>query len=303
MGSWRTAQRQMRGLTPVAEVAAGLAADDTMVGLHVRTVFDAPRDDVTARTALGEEAVRAAESEYGTEGARRLMQWRKAAHWSNFVPRIAALLQVRPFRSTYLQHIYPQYTYHLPTAHVPSFTHGLITQEDAHLKFYLAADSKDAYDELSRRRVLQSCACACPCPCPCPWPCPCPCHVHMTCTCMHIHSGYTLLHTYSMPARSTRCSKPLHTRPTHPLQALPRPYTSDGAALRQRAVRLPGLRRDALLAHRHDESRAHQIDTRFRYRRHPLAPILPRRYYCCRVSRLHLRCVCDLNSVPVTLIP
>ena len=61
MGSWRTAQRQMRGLTPVAEVAAGLAADDTMVGLHVRTVFDAPRDDVTARTALGEEAVRAAE--------------------------------------------------------------------------------------------------------------------------------------------------------------------------------------------------------------------------------------------------
>ena len=96
MGSWRTAQRQMGGLTPVAEVVAGLVADDTMVGLHVRTVFDAPRDDATARTALGEEAVRAAESEYGTEGARRLMQWRKASHWSNFVPRIAALLQVQP---------------------------------------------------------------------------------------------------------------------------------------------------------------------------------------------------------------
>ena len=96
MGSWRTAQRQMGRLTPVAEVAAGLVADDTMVGLHVRTVFDAPRDDATARTALGDEAVRAAESEYGTEGARRLMQWRKASHWSNFVPRIAALLQVQP---------------------------------------------------------------------------------------------------------------------------------------------------------------------------------------------------------------
>jgi len=116
MGSWRTAQRQMGGLTPVAEVVAGLVADDTMVGLHVRTVFDAPRDDATARTALGEEAVRAAESEYGTEGARRLMQWRKASHWSNFVPRIAALLQ-----------------------------------EDARIQFYLAADSKDAYDGLSRR--------------------------------------------------------------------------------------------------------------------------------------------------------
>ena len=96
MGSWRTAQRQMGGLTPVAEVVAGLVADDTMVGLHVRTVFDAPRDAATARTALGEEAVRAAESEYGTEGAKRLMQWRKASHWSNFVPRIAALLQVQP---------------------------------------------------------------------------------------------------------------------------------------------------------------------------------------------------------------
>ena len=52
MGSWRTAQRQMGGLTPVAEVVAGLVADDTMVGLHVRTVFDAPRDDATARMAL-----------------------------------------------------------------------------------------------------------------------------------------------------------------------------------------------------------------------------------------------------------
>jgi len=93
MGSWRSAQRQMGRLTPVAEVAAGLVADDTMVGLHVRTVFDAPRDDATARTALGEAAVRAAESEYGTEGVRRLMQWRNASHWSHFVPPIAALLQ------------------------------------------------------------------------------------------------------------------------------------------------------------------------------------------------------------------
>ena len=93
MGSWRSAQRQMGRLAPVAEVAARLVADDTMVGLHVRTVFDAPRDDATARTALGEAAVRAAESEYGAEGARRLMQWRNASHWSNFVPPIAALLQ------------------------------------------------------------------------------------------------------------------------------------------------------------------------------------------------------------------
>ena len=110
---------------------------------------------------------------------------------------------------------------------------------------------------------------------------------------------------------------------TRPLQALPRPYTSDGAALRQRAVRLPrlrrdalppdpdpnplqvrlpGLRRDALLAHRHDKSRTHQVDTWFRYCRYPLALILPRRY--CRVHRLRLRhglrCVRDLNCMSVT---
>ena len=93
---------------------------------------------------------------------------------------------------------------------------------------------------------------------------------------------------------------PMHL--TRPLQALPRPYTSDGAALRQRAVRLPRLRRDALLAHRHDKSRTHQVDTWFRYCRYPLALILPRRY--CRVHRLRLRhglrCVRDLNCMSVT---
>ena len=31
-----------------------------MVGLHVRNVFDAPRDVATAKTALGKEAVRRA---------------------------------------------------------------------------------------------------------------------------------------------------------------------------------------------------------------------------------------------------
>jgi len=117
MGGWHMAQRQIARLTPVAEVAARLVANKTMVGLHVRTVFDAPRDDATARTALGKEAVRAAVSEYGTEGARQLLQWRKASHWSQFVPHIAALLR----------------------------------EDTTHVHFYLAADSQDAYDGLSRR--------------------------------------------------------------------------------------------------------------------------------------------------------
>ena len=37
-----------------------------MVGLHVRNVFDAPRDVATAKTALGKEAVRRAQREHGT---------------------------------------------------------------------------------------------------------------------------------------------------------------------------------------------------------------------------------------------
>lgn len=59
----------------------------------------------------------------------------------------------------------------------------------------------------------------------------------------------------------------MHQSPQHPcpLQALPWPCSFDGAALRQRTVRLPRLRRDALLPHRHDESRSHQTDTRFWY--------------------------------------
>ena len=70
--------------------------------------------------------MRKAQREYGAEGVRQLLQWRKASHWSHFVPRIAALLQ--------------EHAYQHP--------HGL-AQEPLH--FYLAADSKEAYDGLSKR--------------------------------------------------------------------------------------------------------------------------------------------------------
>ena len=46
-----------------------------MVGLHVRSVFDAPRDvqdGATAKTALNKEALRTAQREYGAEGVRRV---------------------------------------------------------------------------------------------------------------------------------------------------------------------------------------------------------------------------------------
>ena len=173
MGGWHMAQRQIARLTPVAEVAARLVANKTMVGLHVRTVFDAPRDDATARTALGKEAVRAAVSEYGTEGARQLLQWRKASHWSQFVPHIAALLRVEassvgpqptshsPPPTALLPALYAHLLAHAPLpphCYPPTVTppllppHRLVSQEDTtHVHFYLAADSQDAYDGLSRR--------------------------------------------------------------------------------------------------------------------------------------------------------
>ena len=61
--------------------------------------------------------MRKAQREYGAEGVRQLLQWRKASHWSHFVPRIAALLQ--------------EHAYQHPD--------GLA---QAPLHFYLAADSK-----------------------------------------------------------------------------------------------------------------------------------------------------------------
>ena len=43
-GGWKFAQRQIQRLTPVDRIAEMLQANKNMVGLHVRNVFDAPRD-------------------------------------------------------------------------------------------------------------------------------------------------------------------------------------------------------------------------------------------------------------------
>ena len=54
------------------------------------------------------------------------MMWRKASHWTNFVPRMIALLRENSFRNP----------------------HGLAQSP---LQFYLAADSEDAYTGLTKR--------------------------------------------------------------------------------------------------------------------------------------------------------
>ena len=125
-GGWKFAQRQIQRLTPVDRIAEMLQANKNMVGLHVRNVFDAPRDAQTNTSVTGAAAVEGAQKEYGAEGARQLMMWRKASHWTNFVPRMIALLRENSFRNP------------LGLAQEP-------------LQFYLAADSEDAYTGLTKR--------------------------------------------------------------------------------------------------------------------------------------------------------
>ena len=125
-GGWKFAQRQIQRLTPVDRIAEMLQANKKMVGLHVRNVFDAPRDAQTNTSVTGAAAVEGAQKEYGAEGARQLMMWRKASHWTNFVPRMIALLRENSFRNP------------LGLAQEP-------------LQFYLAADSEDAYTGLTKR--------------------------------------------------------------------------------------------------------------------------------------------------------
>ena len=125
-GGWKFAQRQIQRLTPVDRIAEMLQANKKMVGLHVRNVFDAPRDAQTNTSVTGAEAVAGARKEYGAEGTRQLMMWRRASHWTNFVPRMISLLRENSFRNP----------------------HGLAQSP---LQFYLAADSEDAYTGLTKR--------------------------------------------------------------------------------------------------------------------------------------------------------
>ena len=116
-------RRQIQRLLPVSFVQERLVTDRSMVGLHVRNVFDVPRDIVTNVNVTGTSAVAGAEKEYGKEISDTLLQWRKASHWRNFVPRISTMLRE-----------YQLYVRHNSSA--------------PKLRFYLAADTSDAYDGL-----------------------------------------------------------------------------------------------------------------------------------------------------------
>lgn len=91
-GQWKLAMRYLKPPHlphPVPDVARKLVADRTMVGLHVRSVFDVPRDAATAKSTVGARARDGAAQEYGRVGAEQLLKWREASHWSNFVNKMA----------------------------------------------------------------------------------------------------------------------------------------------------------------------------------------------------------------------
>ena len=102
-----------------------------MVGLHVRNVFDAPRDAESNVTTEGEKAMVGAQKEYGEEGTLKLLQWRRASHWTNFVHKMIAMM--REQRDASARGAYDRNASEPP------------------LRFYLAADSEDAYLGLTKR--------------------------------------------------------------------------------------------------------------------------------------------------------
>jgi len=124
-GHFRYAQAQMQKLVPARAVTQQLVATRHMVGLHIRNVFDAPRDAATNKSTTGTKALRDATKEYGSEGTRQLLRWRKAGHWSNFLPKIREMIRENADRRR-------------------------TTPGTPRLRFYLAADAADAYTHLRR---------------------------------------------------------------------------------------------------------------------------------------------------------
>ena len=72
-----------------------------------------------------------AEKEYGAEGTQKLLQWRRASHWTNFVSKMISMM--RDQREGRL---------------VGSSKNGSV---EPPLRFYLAADSEDAYVGMTKR--------------------------------------------------------------------------------------------------------------------------------------------------------
>jgi hypothetical protein len=123
-GNWKFAQRYLQPPLfprPLDAIERMVIADRTMVGLHVRNIFDAPRDASSSAATLGTAALEGARKQYGESGASALLEWRGASHWTNFVGKMTEMQRQAAAAS------------------------------EPPLRFYLAADSADAYAGLSAK--------------------------------------------------------------------------------------------------------------------------------------------------------
>ena len=131
-------QRQLRRLIPSLAVRNGIVADRSMVGVHIRNVFDAPRDADSSVSLEGQAAMEGAKREYGAEGTAKLLQWRRASHWTNFVGYMGRMLHGRDTLRDNL-------------SDNSSLRRGSGGASVPSIRFYLAADSEDAYTGLAHR--------------------------------------------------------------------------------------------------------------------------------------------------------
>ena len=109
-----------------------------MVGVHIRNVFDAPRDADSSVSLEGQAAMEGAKREYGAEGTAKLLQWRRASHWTNFVGYMGRMLHGRDTLRDNL-------------SDNSSLRRGSGGASVPSIRFYLAADSEDAYTGLAHR--------------------------------------------------------------------------------------------------------------------------------------------------------
>ena len=121
-GTWSYGQYHLQQLQPVPAVAARLVAERNHVGVHVRSVFG---DGARGTERLTEEqAIASASKEYGGSIADAILKWRNASRWPNFLPRLQELLLETPS--------------------------GQSQDSRSMHRFYLSADSGEAYDGLMK---------------------------------------------------------------------------------------------------------------------------------------------------------
>ena len=136
-GCWAVAQQQLKKLVPAPAVIRLLVSNRSMVGVHVRTIFDAPLQQTSAREkalarTTGTRAIALANKEYGEAATKSLLLWRRASRWQNFVDKMQSLWHAEAEQWRARQRTQPGGSARQPPL------------------FYVAADSQDAYEGLQR---------------------------------------------------------------------------------------------------------------------------------------------------------